>query len=180
MQTTALLSTLVLATSLGTAAFAAGSDSTEPPKTTATTQTCEKGQIFDEETKSCLDAKSEVFDDDDRYEAAREMAYAGLYDEAMIVLVAAENQEDPRILNYKGFTYRKMGDLDLAMDYYNQALTVDPDYILARSYMGQGMITIGDVAGAKAQLQEIKARGGEETWAYAALDAALKGKSSSY
>ncbi|SIO31773.1 tetratricopeptide repeat protein [Vannielia litorea] len=160
--------------------LAAGGDSTTPPTTTSTTTKCEKGQVFDEKTAKCLDAKSEAVTDDDRYEAARELAYNGKYDRALLVLATAENQNDPRILNYKGFTHRKMGDTETAMGFYQAALNVDPDYILARSYMGQGLAAAGDLAGATEQLEEIALRGGQDTWAYASLMNAIGGVAVDY
>jgi Flp pilus assembly protein TadD len=166
--------------SLALPVFAAGSDSTTPPKTTKTTTECEAGQVFDEKTGTCLDTKSEAVTDDDRYTGARELAYAGRYDRALAVLASAENQEDPRILNYYGFTNRKLGNTDLAMTYYRRALDLDPDYILARSYMGQGLAAQGDLAGAVEQLEEIAMRGGEDTWAYASLRLAIGGAPTNY
>ena len=83
MFTKTSILTFVTATMIGGAGFAAGSDSTVPPKPTETTEICSSGQIFDATTKTCLDAKAEVFDDDARYHAAREMAYAGQYTQAL-------------------------------------------------------------------------------------------------
>ena len=160
--------------------FAAGSDDDTPPTKTETTTECTDGQIFDEKTQTCLDATEQSFNDTDRYEAARELAYAGRIDDAMVVLAAAQDQNDPRILNYKGFTQRKLGNMDAAMAFYEQALAIDPDYILARSYMGQGLVTMGDEAGARAQLVEIAARGGKDSWAYASLENAMAGQQTSY
>lgn len=170
----------VLALSLAAPAFAVGSSDSEPPKTTKTTTECEKGQVFDEKTKTCLDSKSEAVTDDDRYHAARELAYAGEYDRAMLVLASADNQNDPRILNYYGFTNRKLGNDTEAMEFYQAALAIDPDYILARSYMGQGLAAQGDLAGAVAQLDEIRLRDGTESWAYASLEKAIAGSPSDW
>jgi len=165
---------------LAAPAFAAGSDSTTPPTSTSTTTKCEKGQVFDDKTQKCLDAKSEAVTDDDRYHAARELAYNGKYDRALKVLASAENQEDPRILNYYGFTNRKLGNSDEAMEFYQAALAVDPDYILARSYMGQGLAAAGDLAGATEQLEEIALRGGRDSWAYESLMRAIGGVAVDY
>ena len=46
--------------------------------------------------------------------------------------------------------------------------------------MGQGLIEQGDLAGALGQLREIAARGGRDTWAYAALEGALRGMPTTY
>ncbi|QHQ36035.1 tetratricopeptide repeat protein [Algicella marina] len=163
-----------------TIAFAAGSDDTTPPKPTATTTQCTSAQVFDPKTRKCVDARESNLSDDQRYEAARELAYDGQYENALIVLAAAEDQNDPRILNYKGFANRKAGRMDVGMSYYRAALDRNPDYVLVRSYMGQAFIQQGDFDAAEAQLREINARGGRDTWAYASLKMALSGTPSTY
>lgn len=160
--------------------FAAGSEDDTPTKTTRTVTECTEGQIFDEESKTCIDADEQSFNDDQRYDAVRELAYAGAYARAEAVIASADRPEDPRFLNYRGFLARKQGRTDDAMAFYAAALTEDPGYHLARSYMGQGLMESGDVEGATAQLSEIAARGGRNTWAYASLKLALRGAPSSY
>jgi tetratricopeptide (TPR) repeat protein len=91
------------------------------------------------------------------------------------LLNLAANQSDPRLLNYKGFTNRKMGNTKLAMDYYQQALDIDPKYILARSYFGQAKLQSGDVKGAKQQLALIKDISGNDNWPYESLSSAISG-----
>lgn len=168
--------TLPIFVALTVTAHAAGGGSSTPPKTTSTTTECSDGQIYDKDAKACVDADQQSFNDSDRYDAVRELAYAGAFDRAELVIAAADNPEDARFLNYKGFINRKQGNMDEAMAFYTAALDQDPDYILARSYMGQGLVSLGDIAGAKEQLREILARGGRETWAYVALKGAINGK----
>ncbi|MBX9458528.1 MAG: hypothetical protein KL863_22175 [Rhizobium sp.] len=148
-------------------AFAAGGDSD------ATATQCKEGQTYDEASKKCVD-KSGQLNDDTIYRAAREYAYAGKYGEALDMLKRAANQQDPRILTYYGFTNRKLGNVDVAMDYYNRAIAADADNLLARSYMGQGLVQEGKIEEARAQLVEIRDRGGKGTYAYDALYEALK------
>ncbi len=157
-------------------AHAAGSEDSTPPKTTSTTTECTDGQIYDEDTEVCVDADQQSFNDDQRYDAVRELAYAGAYDRAYLVMASADEPNDARFLNYRGFISRKQGKMADAMAYYGAALEQDPDYILARSYMGQGLVPMGDIDGAKQQLREIVQRGGRETWAYVSLKAAINGK----
>lgn len=172
---TTILATIAAA-SITSMALAAGSDSTQPPVKTQTTEQCKNGQIWDKKKAKCVNPQSGSLSDDDLYDAARELAYDGQYENALTVLNVAANQNDPRILNYKGFANRKAGRVAEGMVYYQAALRIDPDYILARSYMGQALIADGDVAGARAQLEEIEKRGGENTWAYASLERALGGE----
>lgn len=177
-----LLTTLttLAAMSLSAAAFAAGSDDTEPPVKSETTETCTNGQIWDEKTQACVTPQQGAMSDDALYKAARELAYDGQYENALKVLAVAENQNDPRILNYKGFAHRKSGRMEEGMAYYQAALAIDPDYILARSYMGQALVAEGDFLAARDQLIEIEARGGRDTWAYAALEQALLGQETTW
>ena len=92
----------------------------------------------------------------------------------MKTLARAKNQNDPRILTYYGYTNRKLGNIDVAMDYYNRAISADANNLLARSYMGQGLVQEGKLEEARAQLIEIRDRGGKGTYAYEALYEALK------
>lgn len=170
------LATFACTMLLSAPAFAVGSDDETPPTPTETTQTCEDGQIFDEKTKACVDADKQSLNDDDRYRAVRELAYAGRYDSALGVIAAADNAQDARFLNYRGFILRQRGDMGGALALYAAALRADPDYILARSYMGMGLAQMGHRGAARSQLEQIAARGGADTWAYRALAAALSGK----
>ena len=58
---------------------------------------------------------------------------------------------------------------------------MDPDNLLARSYMGQGHVASGEMVLAQAQLTEIRMRGGRNTWAEASLVQAITtGSGTSY
>lgn len=158
-------------------AFAAGSedDETKPPPKTETTTSCADGKVWDKEKKECVEATKSGFNDNQLFDAAREFAYAGQYENAIKVLRLAKNQSDPRILNYLGYANRKAGRMELGMSYYRKALQADENYILARSYMGQALLEQGDVEGARVQLVEIRDRGGETTWAFRSLLQSLNG-----
>ncbi|MGY3436859.1 MULTISPECIES: tetratricopeptide repeat protein [unclassified Marinovum] len=162
---------------LPVAAFAVGSDTsaeeTTPPKPTETTLDCVDGQVWDAETAACVEVESQLLDDDTLYGAAREFAYAGQYDAARTAVLAMAVQDDGRAETYLGFTARKMGDWDAAKAHYDRAIAQNPDNILARSYMAQGLVERGDKAGAELQLTEIRARGGQGSWAEAALEEAI-------
>jgi tetratricopeptide (TPR) repeat protein len=180
-----MMKTLTILTTLATFAFtpmtfAAGSDDTEPPVKTETTKDCKNGKIWDEEKEKCVKPVQGAMSDDVLFEAARELAYDGQYENALKVLAVAADQNDPRILNYKGFANRKAGRMEEGMAFYQAALSIDPDYILARSYMGQALVAEGDILGARDQLVEIEARGGRDTWAYAALEKALLGEETTW
>jgi Flp pilus assembly protein TadD len=163
-----------LALALPSAALAVGTDDgTSPPTPTETTQRCAEGQIWDAQTQGCVAPEDARLDDDTRYEAVRELAYAGRYPEALAVLTAMTDQTEGRVLTYLGFVHRRMGEVDSGMAYYRQALAADPDNLLARSYMGQALVEAGDTAAAHAELAEIQARGGSGSWAEIALARAI-------
>ena len=64
------------------------------------------------------------------------------------------------------------------LKYYQAALAVDPDYTLARSYMGEAFLQLGYRDKAVEQLAEIKLRCVGACPEYAALDAAINGTKS--
>lgn len=171
---------LALAVAMPGFAFAAGGDSgggttwTNPPKPTETTKNCKGVRVWDAEKKRCVKPKNSSLDTDTLYGAVRELAYAGRYTDAQGVLSAMADQSDDRVLTYWGFTHRKLGQQELANAYYQQAITTNPDNILARSYMGQGFVEQGKLDLAIAQWREIKARGGEGSWAEASLREAIR------
>lgn len=171
MRLTLLIAVLVVPFSI---ALAASSDSEAPP---TSVQNCPVGKIWDQVSQSCQAAQDSRFDDDQRFEAARALAFAGRYDDALAVLATAQAPDHPRMLSYIGFALRKSGHAQGAMAHYQRALAIDPDYNLARAYLGQALIDQGDVEGAKQQLAEIRDRGGRDTWAYASLKQALRAKS---
>ena len=164
----------LIAAVLAAPAFAAGGGSDSPPKPTPTSETCEDGQVWDADSKSCVTAESNLIDDDTRYDAVRELAYAGRIESAQIVLAAMSDQQSDRVLTYWGFTHRKLGDADRAASFYDAALARNPANHLARSYRAQGWVAEGRVEDARAELGVIRARGGRNTWAEASLRLAIE------
>jgi len=161
--------------------FAAGGGDESAPKPTKTSKDCKGVRVWDENKGRCVRPKQSSLDEQGLYEAVRELAYAGRYTDAMGVLAAMPDQQDDRVLTYYGFTNRKLGDLDAAMMFYTAALDKNPDNMLARSYMGQGMVESGDLDGARDQLAEIETRGGGYTWAATSLRKAIyAGKTYNY
>ncbi len=154
------------------AAFAAGSDPT-PPATTETTTVCAKGEVWDEKTKACIKSDDARLDNDTRFGAVRELAYADRPEEALAVLASMTEGKTDRVLTYLGFANRKAGRLELGMQYYTAALTQNPDNILARSYYGQMLVEMNEVAMAQEQLDAIRNRGGAGTWAEITLASAI-------
>lgn len=165
-----LLTTALLVPSI---AFAAGSSSSDAPKPTETVEQCAEGLVFDLATQSCMSPEDSTNDDSAMMDDIRSLSHAGRYADALVLLAKMSDQRDPLVLTYYGFATRKAGDVAAGMAFYEQALAVDPDMILARSYMGQAYVEQGKIEMARAQLDEIRKRGGEGTWAEVSLASAV-------
>ena len=151
-------------------AFSAGGGSSNTIKVPS----CKKGSIWNKKKKKCVKIKkSSSLDDDNLFESARDLAYHGRYDEAIDVLKLAKNQNAPRILNYLGYSTRKLGDIEKGLTYYTAALKVDPNYTLVREYMGEAFLQLGQVDKAKEQLTEIEKRCGVGCREYSLLKAEI-------
>ncbi len=171
----ALIST-VFSAPMALAAASGGSSepaATEEPLTKKQVEAkakCKKdGRVWNISKKACQDAQQGSLDDESLYNAGREYALDGRYDEAITTLNYVSNPRDKRVLNYLGYSYRKSGQIEVGLAYYKQALEVDPDYTLVREYLGEALIQMGDISGAKGQLLEIKARCKGECPEYAEL-----------
>jgi tetratricopeptide (TPR) repeat protein len=165
-------------------ASAAPDDDNSAPLPTETTVKCKDKEVYDEKLKKCVPIKktgmNDILDDDALYDAARELAYFGRPQDAMDLLSQMSDQNQPRVQNYLGFTNRKLGRMDAAMMHYQAALRADPDYVLARSYMGLGLLQMGNVGAARTQLAQIRLRAGADNRPYKLLADALAGKPVGY
>ena len=130
---------------------------------------CRSGKVWDQRHHACVYPRQGMLDDDSLYEAGRALAMAGRYGEAITVLGYVANKEDPRVLNYLGYSHRKSGRIQVGLGYYEEALRINPDYTLAREYLGEAYLTLGDVASAKNQLDEIEKRCGKACREYGLL-----------
>jgi predicted Zn-dependent protease len=164
---------VLLLSALPFAAFAAGSDNTAPPTPTATTTECKDGQIFDDKTKKCVDPQSGSLSNDTRFGAVRELAWAGRYDDAMLVLSAMTEGQTDRVMTYQGFILRKSGHVEAGIAAYEAALAINPGNILTHSYYGQLLVEMNEIDAARGHLQAIRDHGGTGTWAEVALARAI-------
>lgn len=172
---------MILAASLSIAACllspaisrAAGSDDSEPPTPTETTTECAKGEVWDEKTKACIKAEDQSLNDDQRFGAVRELAYAGQPDAAMAILDTMTEGETSRVMTYRGFLLRQTGRIEEGIAAYDRAIALDPKNILARSYYGQLLVQMNEVQLAQVQLDAIRGADGAGTWAETALATAI-------
>ncbi|GIL02965.1 MAG: hypothetical protein BroJett030_28640 [Alphaproteobacteria bacterium] len=159
----ALILAAGLAATSTTAALAVG----EQAPTTAAKE-CDDGLVWDEEADNedtgekgkCVDAADVDKPAEDKqgmiYDYGRAMAMAGHYDKAITALKSAPDRDDPRVLNYLGYSHRKLGRMDEALGYYQAAVARDPDFSLVREYLGEAYIQLGLMERAREQLSEIE------------------------
>jgi tetratricopeptide (TPR) repeat protein len=136
---------------------------------------CKKGEVLKKvgNIKKCVKVESGILPDEDLYQQGRALAKAGHYEWALQVLAAVQNQNDPRVLNYTGYSNRKAGRLEIGITYYRKALAIDPNFVLAREYLGEGYVAAGRIDLAKLELNEIKSRAGVGSEEYQDLSKAI-------
>jgi tetratricopeptide (TPR) repeat protein len=121
----------------------------------------------------CVKLESGILPDEDLYQQGRQLAKAGEYEKALLVLATIKNQNDPRVLNYTGYSNRKAGRLEIGITYYRKALAIDPNFVLAREYLGEGYVAAGRIDLAQIELNEIKNRVGVDSEEYKDLSKAI-------
>jgi tetratricopeptide (TPR) repeat protein len=134
-----------------------------------TVKKCKKNEVPDKKTKKCVKVSYGILPDEELYQAGSALAQAGEYEWALTVLAAIRNQNDPRVLNYTGYSLRKSGRLDEGIGYYRRALAINPNFVLAREYLGEGYVAAGRIDLAKVELNEIAWRCGTTCEEYQAL-----------
>ena len=132
-----LVSTLALA--LGTAfplgvSFAASSGSSSSSSTTTTTTTTNQTSEY-LKAKAMVDAKN----------------YRG----AMPILdkIVAKDPRNADALNLMGFSSRKLGKPDDAMEYYQKALAINPNHVGANEYLGEFYLEMKNLPKAEERLK---------------------------
>jgi tetratricopeptide (TPR) repeat protein len=116
---------------------------------------CAAGQIWSGGADGCIDGRSAALSDEDLYLAAGELVIDAHYAEALPLLFRIKDRDKPQVLNLIGYSTRKLGEIDKGIDYYRQALALDPGYTKARQYLGEAYLLKNDVDKAKEQLDEI-------------------------
>lgn len=109
--------------------------------------------------RACVGAADVAMPKAELFYAGYWLARSGQYREALAYLTIAD-KSDPRVETYIGFAIRKLGDVEAAFAHYNRALELDPNYAVARAYMGEAFLAQDNMDGATAQLHEIESRCG--------------------
>tara|TARA_Y100000590_G_scaffold250211_1_gene281086 strand:+ start:1787 stop:2257 length:471 start_codon:yes stop_codon:yes gene_type:complete len=68
----------------------------------------------------------------------------------------AKDKKNPDILNYLGYTLRKMGDFERAEDYYLKGLELDAGHLGINEYLGELYVQTNRIDLAKERLEVIK------------------------
>jgi tetratricopeptide (TPR) repeat protein len=133
---------------------------------------CDRFERGSESWAKCVGKATTAQSDAELFYAGYWLARAGRYEEALGYLARAK-APDERVLTYIGFATRKLGRVDEALTYYNRALAINPGYSVARAYLGEAYLTLGQPEEARRQLDEIAARSGRSSAEYADLADAL-------
>ena len=88
---------------------------------------------------------------DPAYTNAKAMIEAKRYGEAIPLLrqVVAKDPKNADAYNLMGYATRKSGDANGSLQYYNQALGLDPKHIGAHEYIGEAYLMLGRPAEAE-------------------------------
>ena len=170
IRVTTLLAALAL---FAAPAFAAGDNNSGGAAEKPVVKTCKHGEVWSKKQNKCIAVQSEVIPDEELYEQGRELATTGDYEGAIALLTLVTNQNDPHVLNYLGFSHRKSGKVDEGIVFYKKALEIDPDFVLAREYLGEGYVLQKKLDLAKGELAEIEKRCGKECEEYKDLAEAI-------
>ncbi|MBI4529792.1 MAG: tetratricopeptide repeat protein [Deltaproteobacteria bacterium] len=72
-----------------------------------------------------------------------------------LIKAAKETPSDADVHNLLGFSYRKLGQFDRALEHYRLALKIDPNHRGAHEYIGELYLETGQLANAERQLQAL-------------------------
>jgi tetratricopeptide (TPR) repeat protein len=99
----------------------------------------------------------------DPYKQAKSLIDDDKYQEAIPVLqkLIKDKGAYADALNLLGYSYRKSGDAKDALDYYNQALAMEPKHLGANEYMGELYLEMKQPDKAKERLAVLKAACGD-------------------
>jgi tetratricopeptide (TPR) repeat protein len=134
---------------------------------------CSSGKTWSCSQRKCVKQSGLKLNDEERYAEAESLIRAGYYVGALEMLWAIEKRDDPKVLTYIGYATRKLGNVDRGIGYYHKALALNPDFVRAREYLGEGYLQKGEVGKAREQLAEIATRCGKGCREYVMLTNAI-------
>lgn len=119
---------------------------------------------------ACIGAAAAKMPSAELFYAGYWLAKSGSYAEALRYLNLAD-KNDERVLTYIGYATRKLGDVDAALPIYARALEINPNFSVARAYLGEAFLSKNQPDRARAELAEIGTRCGTACVEYADLAA---------
>ena len=145
------------------------------------TKTCDAGKVYDKKAKKCVKKSAARLSDRDLIAQGWVLAKSGKFEAGRELFAAVAAKNNAEALNGLGYTNRKLGNFKTAIGYYMKALAIDPNYLDAREYLGEGYASAGKLDLARQQLAEIEQRGGKTVEQYLdlakAIDEAVKNAS---
>ncbi len=168
-----LLSAFVAAPAINQAQ-AAGSDTPSPPASDTKSKPKDKKK---DDKKSSLE--------DPTFLKGYRAAYTTIYENndyaAAIPQLKALGQDDRAdVANLIGYSYRKLGNYELASVWYERALKADPNHVRTWQYYGLWQVEQGNREQAKHHLAKIEAIAGRNSTEYQSLASALTSGRTSY
>jgi tetratricopeptide (TPR) repeat protein len=136
--------------------------------------TCKAGYVWDKKKKRCVQKQSQIFPDSELIEQAWALARKGEFEAGRLLFSSVADKRNPEVLNGLGYTNRKLGQFREAIDFYQQAIALDPNYAEAREYLGEGYAVMGKLDLAKEQLAEIRRICGTSCEEYVELNEAIE------
>lgn len=157
-------------------AQAAGSDTPSPPPASDA-----KSQPKEKKKKS--EKKSSI--EDPAFLQGYRTAFATIYEQhdytAAIPQLKALGQDDRAdVANLIGYSYRKLGNYELASVWYERALKSDPNHVRTWQYYGLWQVEQGNREQAKHHLAKIETLAGRDSAEYQSLASALTSGRTSY
>lgn len=170
----ALVLSAFVATPAINLAQAAGSDTPSPPASDTKSQPKDKKK---DDKKSSLE--------DPAFLQGYRAAYATIYERneyaAAIDQLKSLGQDDRAdVANLIGYSYRKLGNYELASVWYERALKADPNHVRTWQYYGLWQVEQGNREQAKHHLAKIEALAGRDSTEYQSLASALTTGRTSY
>ena len=169
---------LAAAISLTPALAAGGGGGSSNTRSVGPKLTCPSGWVLNQQTRKCQRQSGSLSDElpavgwndvDPKFVEAAVLAHSGQYEAAIDALYALQRPKDPYVLNYLGYSHRKLGRTDTALAFYHKALSIRPDYVRAREYLGEGYVAMGRIDEAKEQLALIAEQCGTQCDEYITL-----------
>ncbi len=111
------------------------------------------------------------------FQSARALILSGKYEAGIAAMKALGYDDHPDVASSIGFAYAKLGKFNEARAWYGRALAADPNHLATLNYSGALFVAQGDVAGARRDLERIKAIcGGAACREYQELDGLITAK----